>query len=242
LIFCSKDIDAVANTTPVRTLAGTGNFAGPPPNTLFDTVVEFLRIHIPEFAESILLTDIHNENGLNSRLSRFITNAADQEIFFADRESMEDENRGDSPAADIGIYLKVEDCGIDPPKITVFEGKRLTTKLPANRRREYVIVHEKDGKRIHCGGIERFKLSIHAHNLKHAGMIGYIQDGTADGWREQVNSWIAELSLSPHEPTWLKREQLSVLSQKGRGTECSSVVCREENLLFLTHLWINLIP
>lgn len=232
----------MANSPSERILAGTGTLAGPAPNTQFNIVVDFLRNHIPQFAESILDADIKNENGLNSRLSRFITNAADQEIFFADRESMEDESRGDSPAADIGIYLKVDDCGIDPPKITVFEGKRLTTKLPAKRRREYVIGHEKDGKRIHCGGIERFKLSIHAHNLNHAGMIGYLQDGTADGWREQINSWIAELSLSWHEPAWLTQEQLTVLVMQGRVMECSSVVCREGDALSLTHLWINLVP
>jgi homospermidine synthase len=78
-------------------LGGTGTLLGPSLNTQFEMVVEFLKTHLPQFAEFILNANIENENGLNSQLSRFITNAAAQEIFFAERESMEDETRGDSP-------------------------------------------------------------------------------------------------------------------------------------------------
>lgn len=124
-----------------RMLAGTGTLLGPSQNTQFSMVVTFIKAKLPIFAESILKTEIYNENGLNSRLSRFITNAAVQEFFFADRECMEDETYGSSPAVDIGVYLKMDDTEIDPPMITVFEGKRLTTKLTKKRRREYVIGH-----------------------------------------------------------------------------------------------------
>lgn len=222
-------------------LGSTGTLLGPSPNAQFDMVVEFLKTHLPQFAETVLNANIENENGLNSRLSRFITNAATQEIFFADRESMEDETRGTSPAADIGIYLKVEDIGIDPPLITVFEGKRLTTKLPEKRRREYVIGHEKGGKDIRCGGIERFKLTIHGGKLNHAGMIGYLQDGTPDSWQEKVNAWICDLCSQPFDPAWSEREQLTPQKTDGRVTEYSSVVNRDNSELHLTHLWIDLV-
>lgn len=202
-------------------------------------VVEFLKTHLPIFAESVSKTDIENEPGLNSRLSRFITNAAAQEIFFAN-ESMEDETYGNSPKADIGIFLKMEDTGIDPPEITVFEGKRLTTKLPSERRREYVIGHEKDGKSVPCGGMERFKLSIHARRLKHAGMIGYIQDDTPGNWRGKINTWISDLSRQRHEPAWSEQEQLTPLATDGSVTECRSIVCRKGDELHLTHLWVDL--
>ena len=224
-----------------RMLGGTGTLLGPSPNALFNMVVEFLKAHLPQFTESLLNSKIEKENGLNSRLSRFITNAADQEIFFAERESMEDETRGNSPATDIGIYLKVDDTGIDPPKITVFEGKRLTTKLPSKRRREYVIGHEEEGKHIQCGGIERFKLSIHARDFKQAGMIGYLQDGTPDSWRGKINSWITELSCQPLNLACLEQEPLPLLAMDGRVTECSSMVYRNGSQLRLTHLWINLV-
>jgi hypothetical protein len=225
-----------------RMLGGTGTLVGPSPNALFIMVVEFIKTHLSQFAESVLDTDIINENGLNSRLSRFITNAADQEIFFAERESMEDETRGNSPAADIGIFLKVDDIGIDPPIITVFEGKRLTTSLPHKRRREYVIGYEEGKKHILCGGIERFKLAIHGGKLSHAGMIGYLQDGTPGIWREKINSWISDLCSQPFNPAWSEREKLTPQMTDGRITECSSVVCREDSDLHLTHLWINLVP
>lgn len=222
-------------------LGGSGTLLGPSPNTLSIIVVEFIKTHLPQFAESVLNTDIVNENGLNSRLSRFITNAADQEIFFAERESMEDETRGSSPAADIGIYLKGDDIGIDPPIITVFEGKRLTTNLAHKRRREYVIGHEENGKHIPCGGIERFKLAIHGGKLSHAGMIGYLQDGTPDSWREKINVWISDLRSQPFDPAWSELEQLTPQMTDGRVTECSSVVNRAGSELHLTHLWIDLV-
>lgn len=223
-----------------RVLGGTGNLLGPPQNAQFGMVVAFIKANLPKFAESILKTEINNENSLNSRLSRFITNAATQEIFFADREYMEDETRGNSPAVDIGIYLKIDDTAIDPPMITVFEGKRLTTKLPKKRYREYVIGHKERGKHIRCGGIERFKLAIHGGKLNRAGMIGYIQDGTPDGWQEKTNAWICELCNQPFDPAWSEKEQLKQRKTGGRIIEYSSVVNRAHSVLHLTHLWIDL--
>jgi hypothetical protein len=223
-------------------LGGTGTLLGPSPNALFIMVVEFIKTLLPQFAESVLDTDIVNENGLNSRLSRFITNAADQEIFFAERESMEDETQGSSPATDIGIFLKVDDIGVDPPIITVFEGKRLTTSLAHKRRQEYVIGHDENGKHIPCGGIERFKLAIHGGKHSHAGMVGYLQDGKPDIWREKINSWISDLRSQPFEPAWSEREHLMPQITVGRVSECSSVVNRVGSELHLIHLWINLVP
>lgn len=222
-------------------LGGTGTLLGPSPDALFNRVVEFIKTHLPKFAESVLKTDIQNENGLNSQLSRFITNAAAQETFFADRECMEDEARGNSPATDIGIYLKVDDIGMDPPLITVYEGKRLSANIESMRRQEYVIGHLEKGKHISCGGIERFKLGIHGAKFRHAGMIGYIQDGTPDDWRKKVNTWISALCSRSFNPAWSEREQLTPQITKGRVTECSSVVKRIDNDLYLTHLWIDLV-
>jgi len=203
--------------------------------------MEFLRSHLPQFAETIASTDLQNENALNGRLSRFITNAADSEVFFAEREIMEDETRGDSPATDIGIFLKVSDYSIDPPLITVFESKRLTTTLGTERHREYVYGHEKNGRHVPCGGIERFKLSIHGRQCrKHAGMIGYIQEETAEYWQAQINDWISDLSLLNEIPKWSEDEHLAPIATSGRISESSSVVYRQTETLHLSHLWVNL--
>ncbi len=223
-----------------RMLCGSGDFIGPPLNAQFKAVVNFLKAHLPQFVKSILKTDIYNENGLNSRLARFITNAASNEVFFAVRESMEDETQGSSPAVDIGIYLSVRDIQIDPPLITVFEGKRLTTKLPKKRTREYVIGHEKDGKHIKCGGIERFKLSIHGKKFNNAGMIGYLQDGVPDNWQSKINSWIRDLCNQPFKLAWSECEQLTKKETDGHITEYFSNVNRADSELHLTHLWIDI--
>lgn len=226
-----------------RPLSGIGELIGPPPNALFFCVTEFLKTRLPQFVETVINTDMHNENALNSRLARFITNAADNEVFFAEREPMEDETRGDSPATDIGIFLKVSDCSIDPPLITVLEGKRLTTNLGAERRKEYVIGHEKHGRHVPCGGIERFKMSIHGRNCRgYAGMVGYIQDETPSYWQEQINSWISELSQKDEVPQWLEAEHLTMVVTDGRISESTSLVYRQADRLHLKHLWIHLVP
>jgi hypothetical protein len=223
-------------------LGGTGTLLGLPPNTQFKRVVELIYVSLPLFADSAIKDNITNENGLNRRLARFITNVSGNRNlpYFANSESMEDETKGTSPSTDIGIYLKIDDIANIPPIITVFEGKRLTTHLGSKRRREYVIGHEKDGKYIQCGGIERFKWSIHGGNFKNAGMIGYIQDRTPEHWRDQINSWISELSSKQHDPTWFELERLTQPTTEGRVTKCSSVVYRKTEELLLTHLWINL--
>ncbi len=224
-------------------LGGIGTLLGPPQNTQFKKVVEVIKTILPKFAESAMNDAIENEDGLNSKLTRFITNAADQENFFANRESMEDERRGNSPATDIGIYLKVNpDTGIDSPRITVFEGKRLSTKLPKKRHQEYVIGHKEKEKHVPCGGIERFKLGKHGRKLNYAGLIGYLQDGTPETWHEKINTWIRELcGQSSEEPKWSDQEQLRPKKNNGRVAEYASIVKRTDNELCMTHLWISLV-
>jgi hypothetical protein len=225
-------------------LCGAGTFTGPPPNTQFNSIVEIIVLSLPSFAESAIHEKINNENGLNRRLARFITNIADKNgfPFFAQPESMEDETRGNSPATDIGIHLKIEDTTIDPPKITVFEGKRLTSTLGKERHKEYVIGHEKDGIHVPCGGIERFKCAIHGREFTHAGMIGYLQEENPEIWSKKINSWISELCNQVCDPGWSNREQLASPVTDEQISKYGSVVLRAGSELHLVHLWINLVP
>lgn len=226
-----------------RLLRGAGRFSGPPHNTLFNSVVELVAQALPVFAASAIKEGISNEDGLNSLLALFVSKKARQNNlpFIVLHQSMEDLTRGDSPKPDIGIHLDTDDEAEPPPRITAFEGKRLTTQLEAKRRREYVVGHEKNGKYIK-GGIERFKCSIHGGKLTHAGMIGYVQDETPDHWRDHVNGWILELSSQQSDPAWSEKEQLTLNTTSGRVAECSSAVFRKTEELHLTHLWINLVP
>lgn len=117
----------------------------------------------------------------------------------------------------------------------------MTSTIEKKRKREYVVGHIENGKLKHCGGIERFKLLIHGRKFRCAGMIGYIQDGSPDGWHERINTWIDELSQQDLE--WLDEEKLQPLSTKERISECSSIVCcRDTDNLQLIHLWIDLVP
>jgi hypothetical protein len=237
-------LNTVTDFFDKRLLGGTGTLRGPSSNTQFNLVVEIVKQSLPLLAASAMKYGICKEDGLNTLLSLFISKAVRKEDlpFIVQHQSMEDMTRGGSPAPDIGIHLDIVDDADPPPRITVFEGKRLTTSLGLQRRKEYVIGHEEKGKHIPCGGIERFKLSIHGRELNHAGMIGYIQEETPDYWRDQINGWISELSRQQHEPAWSVNEQLTLHTTGGRVTECSSAVFRKTDELCLTHLWINLIP
>ncbi len=232
----------MSNSYAKRILGGTGKLLGPASYSQFNRVVELIRGCLPQFAESVLKEGIKNENGLNRKLCRFVTNVSRNTglPFCAQPESMEDEANGGSPTADIGVYLLSEDTSHDPPKITVFEGKRLTGRLERKRRREYVFGHERGGNHIACGGIERFKLAIHGRHFDRAGMIGYIQEETPPIWQERVNAWISELAGMEHDPIWTEEEHLTALKTDEQVTVCTSVVYRRDDEIHLTHLWIDL--
>lgn len=223
-------------------LGGTGTLLGPSPSTQFNLVVNLVKQSLPLLAVSAMKDGISNEDGLNSLLSLFISKAArkDDLPFIVQHQSTEDLTRGGSPAPDIGIHLDIVDDANPFPRITVFEGKRLTTSLGLQRRKEYVIGREEKGKHVPCGGIERFKLSIHGRELNHVGMIGYIQEGTPEYWHGLINSSISELSLLHETPKWSEEEHLAKVTTKGRISESASIVYRKVDKLHLTHLWINL--
>jgi hypothetical protein len=224
-------------------LGGNGTLLGPSINTQFNLVLEIIVQSLPLFAASAMKDGISNEDGLNTLLSLFISKTVRRKNlpFIVHHQSTEDLKRGGSPAPDIGIHLDIVDDAEPPPRITVFEGKRLTTSLGHQRQREYVIGHEKKGKHIPCGGIERFKLSIHGRKLNRAGMIGYIQEEKPEYWLGQINSWISELSLQQDSPKWSEEEHLAQVATERRISESASIVCRQADKLHLTHLWINLV-
>ena len=141
-------MNAEMNCLTGRMLKGMGTLSGPALNTQFNRIIDLIVQSLPAFAASAMKQGITNENGLNSELALFISKKVLQNNlpFIVLHQSLEDSTRGDSPAPDIGIHLYVDDEAESPPRITAFEGKRLTTHLEAKRRREYVIGHEKEEK------------------------------------------------------------------------------------------------
>ncbi len=224
-------------------LKGMGNFQGPPSQVQFKKILQLVNKSLPLFALSVIRDGIKNEDGLNRSLSCFITNLSRKNDlpFFSQNESMENEADGHSPATDIGIFLHIPDVAIRTPKVAVFEGKRLTTQLEKKRQCEYVYGHEKNGKHVTCGGIERFKLKIHGSSFNQAGMIGYIQDGTPLDWYNRVNGWISVLAENDgHEPKWSDEERLMSLEREGKVFRSCSIVYRHDSEINLAHLWIDL--
>ncbi|MGZ8243644.1 hypothetical protein [Methylomagnum sp.] len=234
----------MANPLSSRPLGGNGNLLGPAPGTQFHKVVRHLKVALVDFASSSMKKGIKNEPALNLNLAKSIGQVFYREDlpYMVLPEVMENENLGTSPRPDIGIYLFTSD---EPEKITVFEGKRLSSNgLPNKRHREYVCGHEENGKYVDCGGIERFKLSIHGRDFSYAGMIGYVQDGEFDVWLARVNQWICELSCKPTRaicPEWSEEEQLTLVGNEHEIMQSKSVVYRTDDQIHLTHLWVNLI-
>jgi hypothetical protein len=124
----------------------------------------------------------------------------------------------------------------------VFEAKRLPApKENLSREREYLT-----GGESKSGGVQRFKLGLHGSKHRVASLIGYIQDGDATEWLNQINEWIRALSAAQASPEkWNEGEQLSAFSKKSsaRTARCSSNHPRVggvTNSILIYHLWIEM--
>lgn len=124
--------------------------------------------------------------------------------------------------------------------IVVLECKRLPPPR-SNRQREYVT---SDAGQRPGGGIQRFKLGLHASDLALAGMIGYVQARTCGDWFAEINTWIRDLAASA-DPYWSPGDLLrSPRSGPARGvTVCESQHARNRGAtptIHLRHLWVEL--
>ncbi len=228
-----------------KPLANAISFSGPPLNDQFKCIVSMVESYLPEFPDFIEGTDIAVEDGLNSKLSRFLLLRFRRDGFpyITQPQSMEDETSGRSPSTDIGIYFCLPDSVIDPPKISVIEGKRLDTGIESRRRKEYVYGSVIKEKHKPSGGIERYKKEIHGRNIKSGViLIGYVQTNNFPVWRDRINTWISELvSESNHLPCWVIEELLSEVRSCSEVATLKSIVKRTSGTLKIFHFWINLV-
>ena len=223
------------------------------PNQPIITVLNYVEKMLPCFIEESKSEQIKNENGLAQKLNRILlVNLNDEYPFSFDKEGMEDETKGNSPAIDIDVVAK--EC-ISVNTKFIKRGKRffaLEAKLLGNtasyREKEYVIGHDTaEGKHISCGGIERFKKSIHGNGLNQCGMIGYMFDKNFDVWYKQINNWIEELTLTDTDSTiiWSQEDKLIFKSQTHLKANYTSKNARiksgsEIDPVFIYHIWVNL--
>jgi hypothetical protein len=118
------------------------------------------------------------------------------------------------------------------------EAKRLPTPREKDRdEREYVITDPGS-----TGGIQRFKFGHHGSKHDFAAMIGYVQEGTFEGWLDKMNGWIGQLAKQTP-PMWTIDDSLRI-----DGYDSKARICRLHSLHArhnltpcpLKHLWIQI--
>ena len=224
------------------------------PNQPIITVLNYVEKMLPCFIEEIKSAPIKNENGLTQTLNRILlVNLNDEYPFSFDKEGMEVETKGNSPAIDIDVITK-ESISVNAnfikrgKRFFAFEAKLLGNTAP-QREKEYVIGHDtKEGKHVPCGGLERFKKSIHGNGLNHCGMIGYMLSQDFAKWHHKINDWIEGLTLTNTDSSisWSVQDKLNLQSinhQKACYTSNNSRMKsgNEINPVKIYHIWVNLV-
>jgi hypothetical protein len=221
------------------------------PNQPIIAVLNYVEKWIPSFINESKAEQIENERGLTQRfVSILLVNLNDIYPFTFVSEWMEDETKGNSAAVDIGILTRDNSISLRNRCFFVLEAKKLgdTDQI---RNKEYLVGHniKKNGiqKYLACGGIERFKKSIHGNELDQCGMIGYMFDKSFDVWYKQINNWIEQLTFTNTDSTiiWSQEDKLSFQSQthlkanytsKNKRTKSGS----EIDPVMIYHIWVNL--
>lgn len=217
------------------------------PSTAKLELLEFIAAELPSWRDLPSRPCAQAETLLTEQLSYYLstaTYASRQWSHIQFRTEAADEVRK-GRTIDIAIKPLAATLIIEGRRHTIFdtilpiECKRLPTPSGADRDpREYVF-----SQHASTGGIQRFKCGLHgaAHNL--GAMIGYVQEGTSDSWRNKVAEWIEALASSK-QTGWTTKDLLQILrtdATRGVAVLVSSHV-RERDLadIELRHLWIQM--
>jgi len=203
---------------------------------LIEIIIEYVYQYISKWRDACIRPNKESEKILNPDLPKFLTTYAhENELpinFFPE------EPQGNMRTIDFSVcYDKVE-CYNKP--ITVFECKRLSKKLPKDRKEEYVTGHKET-----TGGIQRFKLEAHGKEHEIVGMIGYVQTGTYSDWLNTINNNICDLCGKPDENGlyWAKEENLETIEfdeENGKSHSKSNHKRITKTDITIHHLWVNM--
>jgi len=209
------------------------------------SVVEYVQTQLNVFRLKYIGETSTKEDTLNENLFIILRRNIGARPYFFKPEKIQNPKSGRSAKTDIGVLfidenIKVFDRAFNEnDAFFEIECKRLPTP-GSNRKKEYVI-----GKLKPCGGIQRFKMSIHGKNLKNAAIIGYIQKEDAEYWNLKINEWIDELIVST--PTiWKKEDKLVRITRGSKGLDnfvsknFRFTVSGKDDFINVSHLWINL--
>lgn len=210
------------------------------------SVVEYIQTQLNVFRLKYLGEISAVEDTLNENLFIILQRNIGARPYFFKPEKIQNPDSGRSAKIDIGV-LSIEEQIIvldrafnENDAFFEIECKRLPTP-GQNREKEYVIGQERPS-----GGIERFKKSIHGKNLKHAAIIGYIQQEDENHWYLKINDWIGELITSTPDH-WKEDDKLTKQGSEMNGLDkfisknFRSEIDGQEDFINLFHFWISLI-
>lgn len=190
-----------------------------------------------------------NENHLTNKLCKILDFKKPPELpFFFQHQNIENSN--DNTSTDFAVFgtfayaQLTQQTGEDFPLVK-FEAKRLSSRLPKRREREYVIGEYEKGTQIkNTGGIERFKNLRHGEDAHFAGMIGYVQSDTFESWLEKINDWVQNEITKPHDSslTWTDDDFLVSTpnwSNLKIGYYKSTPQRKNHTHLNMKHIWVK---
>ena len=165
--------------------------------------INFVRQQLPAWRDDPDRRHEKSEPRLNLQLCKFLERRARNDFPMVQfvRRSIQSGHR----SVDVSV-VAIDYSAYEP--FIVFECKRLPAPS-RSREREYVTGEKRSG------GIQRFKLGLHAPNLEVIGMIGYVQKHSAQYWYGQINEWIFKLSQGTTKDgcVWNKNDRLDLLEE-----------------------------
>lgn len=154
--------------------------------TIKEKLIIFLEETLYEFQDYFKGKVNESEENLNEQLGKTLNYFSKNETFIFQAETKQKQPKGIDRRIDIGVFKLFS----DPNPFFTIEAKRLTTAMPKNREKEYVLGINPAKL---SGGIERYKHNVHGVNLEHSAIIGYVQNENGKHWHSTINNWIQEL-------------------------------------------------
>ena len=221
-----------------------GTLSSAPDGRIIEKIFSFVTSSLQDFKGKA----DDNENYLTSEFCKLLGFKKPSEFpFFFQHQNLEDSKENTSTDfAAFGTYAYAQSSqqkGEEFPLVK-FEAKRLSSTLPKRREREYVLGEYEKGEQLkNSGGIERFKNLRHGKDVRHAGIIGYVQTNSFAYWLEKVNGWIRDEINSPHDSvlTW---DESDYLQNDWSNSKLCSYVSKPKRKglaqLIMRHIWIKL--
>ena len=154
--------------------------------TINDKIIHTFEETLYKFQEQFKGEVNSSEENLNEQLGKTLSYFSKNQPFIFQAETKQKQPKGIDRRVDIGVFKHFA----APNPFFTIEAKRLTSSIPKNREKEYVLGN--DSVKL-SGGIERFKHNVHGVNLDHSAIIGYVQNEDSIYWYNAINNWIQEL-------------------------------------------------